>query len=172
MSIDEDTRWALLLKHQRLLTRLARRLSGDSEDARDLLQDLLILVVAHPTGPADEAHFYAWCRGMMRNIALHHRRSKTRRFQHTSPVGMDILEFPEPSRHGDPEIKVDLRKLLEPLGALDESSRELLQRRYVLGETASEIASSLKRSPEAIRMRLMRLRAILRGGVPDDALVE
>jgi hypothetical protein len=52
-----------------------------------------------------------------------------------------------------------LRSLVRELGA-DEF--ELLVRRYVLEEDSNELANDLEQSPAALRMRLMRLRAILR----------
>jgi RNA polymerase sigma factor (sigma-70 family) len=162
LPIDEARRWALFLGHRRALTRFARKLVRNTEDAQDLVQDLGLLVTEHATGPSDEAHFRAWCRGMIRNIAAHHWRATARRFDHASPVGLDILEYPEDEPHADPEAKTDVREQLGQLGALDDLSLELLRRRYILGETSCEIARSLRRSPESVRMKLMRLRVTLR----------
>jgi RNA polymerase sigma factor (sigma-70 family) len=163
--MDELRRTALFLHYRLALARFARRLVSDPEDAEDLLQDLVILVIAHPTGPTDENSFHAWCRGLMRNIAAHHWR-KMRRTERTAPVGLDICDFAEETCHDDPELLTDVRKRLEALG-MDEGSFDLLRRRYVLGETSGEIARSLGRSPDSVRMRLMRLRSILRGADGD-----
>ena len=162
MPIDEAKRWALFLFHRRALTRFARRLIKNADDAQDLVQDLGLLVIGHATGPVDEAHFRAWCRGMIRNIAAHHWRSTARRFDQAAPVGHAILEYEGDGPHANPEITTHVRKQLGQLDALDDLSLELLRRRYILGETSREIARSLQRSPEAIRMKLMRLRVTLR----------
>ncbi|HEY3500610.1 MAG TPA: hypothetical protein VGK73_38215, partial [Polyangiaceae bacterium] len=53
-------------------------------------------------------------------------------------------------------------KLQRLAGRLDPQAIELLFRRYVLGETAKDIATELAQSPAALRMRLMRLRTLLR----------
>jgi RNA polymerase sigma factor (sigma-70 family) len=159
--MEEGRRSALFMRHRVSLARFARKLVKDPEDARDLMQDLVILIIAHPTGPIDETCFHAWCRGLMRNVAAHHWRAKARRTERTSSVGLEICEFPEETSQHDPEVETELRQRLEAL-ALDEVSFELLRRRYVLGETSGEIARSLGRSPDSVRMRLMRLRSVLR----------
>jgi RNA polymerase sigma factor (sigma-70 family) len=162
LPIDEAKRWALFLCHRRSLVRFAQRLVKNRDDAQDLVQDLGLLVVGHATGPRDEAHFCAWCRGLIRNIAVHHWRSKARRFDHAAPVGLKIIEYPEDEERANPEDRAHFRKRLGVLSTLDDPSLELLRRRYVLGETSREIARSQRRSPDSVRMQLMRLRASLR----------
>src|SRR5687767_8301368 len=95
VSMEEGRRSALFMRHRVSLARFARKLVKDPEDARDLMQDLVILIIAHPTGPIDETCFHAWCRGLMRNVAAHHWRAKARRTERTSSVGLEICEFPE-----------------------------------------------------------------------------
>jgi RNA polymerase sigma factor (sigma-70 family) len=159
---DEAKRWALFMHHRRSFVRFAHKLVKNADDAQDLVQDLGLLVVRHATGPRDEAHFCAWCRGLIRNIAVHHWRSNARRFDHASPVGLEIIEYPEDEQHANPEDRAHFRKRLDVLSTLDDPSLELLTRRYVLGETSGEIARSQCRSPDSVRMQLMRLRASLR----------
>jgi hypothetical protein len=79
------------------------------------------------------------------------------------PVGDDLAEAPDPL--AGPEDNAASRSNLERLaGELDEQAIELLFRRYVLGETAKDLANELEQSPAALRMRLMRLRTLLRAG--------
>ena len=168
MPIDEAERWALFLCHRRALVRFAQKLVKNADDAEDLVQDLGLIVIGHATGPRDDANFSAWCRGLIRNIAVHHWRSKARRLDQASPVGFEIIEYPEDEHRENPEDRAHLRKRLDVLSMLDDRSLELLRRRYVLGETSGEIARSLQRSPDSIRMQLMRLRASLRDASPAD----
>jgi len=168
LPIDEARRWTLFLRHKRALTRFTHKLVRNSDDAQDLLQDLGLLIIGHATGPTDETHFCAWCCGLIRNIAAHHWRATARRFDYASPVGLTILDYPGDESYANPEIRTHVRKQLGQLGTLDDQSLELLRRRYVLGETSSEIARSLRRSPESIRMKLMRLRVSLRDAASND----
>jgi hypothetical protein len=64
--------------------------------------------------------------------------------------------------HGvDPERSASARELLGLLGKrLDPQARELLEQRYLMGESTEKIALRLARTPTAIRMRLMRLRSL------------
>jgi RNA polymerase sigma factor (sigma-70 family) len=45
---------------------------------------------------------------------------------------------------------------------LDPPSRQLLKLKYIDGKTSTEIAQLLQQSPEAVRMRIMRLREAIR----------
>jgi len=162
LGIDESRRWALFLRHRETLQRFARRLAGNLQDAQDLTQDLALAIIAHPIGPKNEAVFGAWCRGLLRRVASRRWRSLARRIDREAPVGLSIDDYSEYDFQVDAEVKADLREQLATLAALDDFSLQLLQRRYVLGETSFEIARSLSQSPEAVRMKLMRLRAALR----------
>jgi DNA-directed RNA polymerase specialized sigma24 family protein len=76
-------------------------------------------------------------------------------------VGDDLAHAPDPEP--DPEDSAASRTKLERLaGNLDGDAIELLFRRYVLGESAKDLATELAQSPAALRMRLMRLRSTIR----------
>jgi hypothetical protein len=64
-----------------------------------------------------------------------------------------------------PEVVIALREQLDRLAQFDDASIELLMRRYLLGETAIEIADTLQCSPAAVRMRLKRLRSSIRRAI-------
>jgi len=155
-------RWELYSRHHASIERTARRLVGNSDDARDLVQEVSIRVLNHPTGPRAEECFQAWCYGLLRNAAADFRRSTHRRGQYHELVG-DIEDYASREDGIDPELSTELREQLsERLGELDRFSYELLVRRYLYGETAAEIARKLSRSPTSVRMRLGRLRSKLR----------
>ena len=73
------------------------------------------------------------------------------------------IESERPDPKTNPEESTNSRKMLRSLvRELEAGEFELLVRRYVLEEDSNELANDLEQSPAALRMRLMRLRAILR----------
>lgn len=143
-----------------MLRAYVRRLVGDSDVASDVLQNISVTILTTSGSPTDLADFSAWCRGVARNVAAYELRSR-RRLQQILPVGDDLAEAPDPL--ADPEDNAASRTKLERLaGHLDHTAFELLYRRYVLGESAKDLATELAQSPAALRMRLMRLRSHIR----------
>jgi RNA polymerase sigma factor (sigma-70 family) len=143
-----------------MLRSYVRRLVTDSDVASDVLQNVSLTILSTPGSPDDSAGFAAWCRGVARNVAAYELRAR-RRSRHILPVGDDLALAPDPEP--DPENNTASRTNLERLaGSLDEGAVELLFRRYVLGESAKDLATELAQSPAALRMRLMRLRSHLR----------
>jgi RNA polymerase sigma factor (sigma-70 family) len=143
-----------------MLRAYVRRLVGDSEVARDVLQNVSVTILTIAESPADIAGFSAWSRGVARNVAAYELRSR-RRAQTVLPVGDDLADAPDPL--AGPEDNAASRNKLQRLaGGLDPQAIELLFRRYVLGESAKDLANELAQSPAALRMRLMRLRTLLR----------
>jgi RNA polymerase sigma factor (sigma-70 family) len=136
-----------------------RRLVGDAEIARDVMQNVSVTILTAHEAPTNEPQFAAWCRGVARNVAAYERRTR-RRTQ--SMIEEEELDRDRPDPETNPEesthSRTILRSLVRELGA-DEF--ELLVRRYVLEEDSNELANELAQTPAALRMRLMRLRAIL-----------
>jgi RNA polymerase sigma-70 factor (ECF subfamily) len=163
--LDADRRWELFVESRDRFTRFALHLLGNTEDAQDLVQEVGIRVLRHPTGPRDEACFQAWCKGLLRNSAADHRRTVVRR--PIDLVGAGIDDFGARLTPVDPMVAVERRtKLTKHLGDLDSGSRQVLMRRYVLGQTAAEIASDTNSSPAGVRMKLKRLRSRLKRLLP------
>jgi RNA polymerase sigma-70 factor (ECF subfamily) len=164
-TLDPARRWELFLESRDRFTRLAFQLLGNAEDAQDLVQDVGLRVLRHPTGPRDGACFQAWCKGLLRNGAADFRRTTGRR--PVELVGLGIDDYSARLTPVDPMLAVEQRtKLSKHLGDLDHDSRQVLMRRYVLGQTATEIASDLKSSPAGVRMKLKRLRTRLKRLLP------
>jgi RNA polymerase sigma factor (sigma-70 family) len=124
------------------------------------MQNVSVTVLTAPEVPSNLEQFAAWCRGVARNVAASERRVRRRS---ESMIPDDEFESDAEDPKSNPEESTNsrnvLRSLVHELGA---SEFELLVRRYVLEEDSNELASELEQTPAALRMRLMRLRAILR----------
>ena len=157
---DRLLRAELLEAYLPSLMAYVRRLVGDPEGARDVMQNVSVTVLTAPEAPLNGGQFAAWCRGVARNLAAYERRIR-RRSQ--SMIPEEEIEKERPDPETNPEESTNSRKVLRSLvGELEAGEFELLVRRYVFEEDSNELASALEQSPAALRMRLMRLRAILR----------
>jgi RNA polymerase sigma factor (sigma-70 family) len=165
-SVSRDLEQERCLRAERLeaclpsLMSYVRRLVGDAEIARDVMQNISVVILTASEAPTDGGQFAAWCRGVARNLAAYERRAR-RRSQ--SMIEDSDIEHDRPDPETNPEESTNSRKVLRSLvRELGADEFELLVRRYVLEEDSNELATELAQSPAALRMRLMRLRAILR----------
>jgi RNA polymerase sigma-70 factor (ECF subfamily) len=164
-ALSTARRFELFVESRERLTRLALHLLGNIEDAQDLVQEVGLRVLRHPTGPRDEACFQAWCKGLVRNGVADYRRTAGRR--PIEFVGLGIDDYCSRLTPVDPMLTLERRAhLTKHLGDLDTGSRQVLMRRYVLGQTATEIASDTNSSPAGVRMKLKRLRTRLKRLLP------
>ncbi len=144
------------------IERYIQRRVRDRDQAAELLQDVSILLLAHPGAPPAGQTFDAWCHGIARNVVAHHFRKQRRQAA--------LLNRAEPDGHlllaqapHDPEHILATRELLGQLFAgVDERSRRLMVERYLMGRSADELAEQTAQSPSAMRMRLMRVRGAVR----------
>lgn len=163
LSAEAERRWRLFLSHRKSLARLVSLLVDNPDDAADVLQELGLIVLRHATGPRDPSSFHAWCRVLARNLAANHWRAAGRRAAFTLLV--EPQSGDSDASAASPEQLITLREQLDHLAEFDNVSVELLMRRYILGETATEIANTLRCSPAAVRMRLKRLRTSIRRAI-------
>lgn len=155
-----DDRWKLFLRHKESLCAYIRRSVGDRDDAEEIFQELSLIVLRHRSGPSDAEQFSSWCRGLARNALAHHFRAKRRRADLLNQVEIEGDDALLGRRVPDPERALSVREALgRVFERVDEKSERLILERYLLGQSAQEIAQRTSQSPTAIRMRLMRLRS-------------
>jgi RNA polymerase sigma-70 factor (ECF subfamily) len=159
MAKEETVR--LFMKHQRMLREFILSLIPDSNDADDILQEVSVVVLAKTDPPQEIQKFPAWCRGVARNVMLHHWRSRRK----TLTPSARFLEAVEMAyQEGDAredEMNLRRRALEECLQRLPDSSRNLLELRYVQKAPSQEIARTLGRTATSVRMALVRVRQAL-----------
>jgi RNA polymerase sigma-70 factor (ECF subfamily) len=155
-----EGRWQLFLRHKKSLAAYIRRSVGDRDDAEEVFQELSLIVLRHRSGPSDAEQFSSWCRGLARNALAHHFRAKRRRADLLNKVELEGDDELMGRRVLDPERALSVREALgKVFERVDEKSERLILERYLLGQSAQEIAQRLAQSPTAVRMRLMRLRS-------------
>ena len=153
-----NRRWSLLVRVMPMLRAYVRSLVRNSQSAEDVAQEASLSILLSEAPDEDTGRFSAWSRGVARHVAARERR-RSRKGE--VACGDEVPDTADP--RGDPERRASASEVLEQVTLdLDADSMELLVRRYVLEESAKELATELAQSPAAMRMRLMRLRSAIR----------
>jgi RNA polymerase sigma-70 factor (ECF subfamily) len=158
----DEGRSRLFLQAQHLLLGYLVALVRDPSDAEDLLQEVGVVALTRADAPTDPAKFAAWCRGIARNLALHHWRAQRRRAAMPSEAVLALVEqaYAEADVHRDAWER-RRRALARCFAKLGAHARELLGLRYVDELSADEIARRKRKTGVSIRMKLMRVRRAL-----------
>jgi RNA polymerase sigma-70 factor (ECF subfamily) len=176
--------WALeelVRRYQKRIFRLATRLTGDREDAADVLQETFLAVCRHLPSFRREARFSTWLYRVATNAALMHRRGRARR--PAESLENFLPRFEESGRHAALpaqlqtvsriEERLDRRALAararEGLARLPEIYRAAFVLRDLEELSTAEVGEILGLEPAAVRQRVHRARLMLRGYLNDLA---
>jgi RNA polymerase sigma factor (sigma-70 family) len=122
-----------------------------------------VRVLSHERSPEDPAEFVPWCRGIAKNMLLHHWRSERRAKTIVCDPMIQAVDLAFEEAHADVDQWAERRRMLnECLEKLPLNSRGLLQGHYVEGRPLADLAGADGRSEAAVKMQLMRLRQGLR----------
>ncbi len=159
---DDESLSRLFLQHRHLLLSYIHALVRDSNDAEDIFQEVGVRVMKKEQAPTDSREFAAWCRGIARNLVLHHWRSKQRNPVVANERLLDMLELAY--QEAEPAEELSKQRsiaLADCLRLLPDHSRDVINMRYFEGLTSVEIGERLERSSAAVRKVLSRVRAQL-----------
>jgi RNA polymerase sigma-70 factor (ECF subfamily) len=144
--------------------RLAYRLAGDDELARDFTQDTFIRAFARLDGFRGEAAFSTWLHRIATTVALNGLR-KIKKFRRDT--GLDAAsELAGGRRAAEPDLKHRLRQAID---ALPLGYRTVFVMHDVEGYTHEEIAGALGVETGTSKAQLSRARAKLRESLADFA---
>ena len=145
---------ALVAEHHGDLVRLGYAIVGDPDLANDVAQSAWT-AAWHNRGRLREPDKV---RGWLLTIAANEARRalRRRRLRHLIPLADDSGSRVAAS---PPDDQIDLIQALQRLAPRD---REILARRYALGETSQEIAEQVGMSDSGVRVRIGRLLNALR----------
>lgn len=131
----------------------------DLAAAEDILQEvwLRLAEATERAEPIDDAA--RWCRGVARNLILHHWRDRRAAKVVADTELLDLVEQALIEHH---DFWADRRQaLMECIDRLPERSKQLLQMKYEEGLSFATMAERLSRSLESLKMALCRVRAAL-----------
>ncbi|MBQ4483430.1 MAG: sigma-70 family RNA polymerase sigma factor [Prevotella sp.] len=148
-----------LLPFYKLLYRVAYRLTGNAQDAEDLLQDTYLKLWQKRDELADEAVTQAYLVTLMRNLFLDQRRRK----RIDTSADIDKTEPPDEQsldRQIDTRDEAETMELL--IRQLPERDGNIVQMHLVEGRTYDEIEQNTGLSQGNIRIIVMRARQKLK----------
>jgi RNA polymerase sigma-70 factor (ECF subfamily) len=140
-------------RHYKAVYRTALRVTGNPDDAEDVLQTVFLRILKRGKGPEPESMPEAYFRRAAANAALDLLR---RRVRHAE------TELKEASRHTATEDRSLLKEQLRrAIASLEEDDAVLFLLRYVEGLSNEELASLLGQGKNNIAVRLHRIRQSL-----------
>ena len=153
--------------HGRFLYTVAYRLTGDHDDAQDLVQEVLVRV-QRGLATYQPGALHAWLARITTNVFLDDIRRKARRPTSTLPDEPDLVLPPSP---GADEVLSTERlsgDVQQALDTLSEDFRTAIVLCDVVGLSYDEIAEVLGVPVGTVRSRIHRARRAMRDGLTDD----
>jgi RNA polymerase sigma-70 factor (ECF subfamily) len=160
---DGDAYRALVERHSRSVFRLAYRMTGNEQDAEDVVQETFLRAYKQLHRYEARASFGTWLYRIASNYSLDLMRSRARHpqmaLQESGEPGGDVLgavasDAPGPERllFGD-EVQ---RTVASTLGELSQQERTAFVLRHFEGQSIEEIGSSLGLSGNATKHSIFR----------------
>ena len=134
-----------------------RRLVGEDDAAREVVQDVWVRVIRGIAGLRDGAKLRAWLFGIARRTLMDRLRE-----QYATPADPDVDVNEIPADAWSAESHTDLHELEYSLARLPIVEREVLTLFYLEELSLSEVADALKVPVGTIKSRLFRARRMLR----------
>lgn len=159
----------LVERYERKVFRLARNITGNHEDAEDVLQNAFVQAFKNLPRFRGDSRFYTWVVRITINEA--YMKMRKRRFNEVSidePVEADDDVVPRQLEDWEPNpeqrySREELQKILtETIDGLDQGYRVVFQLRDVEELSTKETAQALGLSLPAVKTRLRRARKQLR----------
>lgn len=156
--LDEAAFTELHRRVARPLWAYLRRMTGNSAQADDLLQEAFTRLLVQADPPVDEAAQRAWLFRVASNLAIDAMRRGRRE---VATESADELRLPAPS--GPDRDPMLAREMGRAFGRLDVKERALLWLAYVEDATHRDIAGALGLREASVRVLLFRARKKLAG---------
>ncbi len=143
------------------LFRFAFRLLGSSEEAKDVVQEVMIKVWNGRENLTAIQNIEAWCMRITKNLALDRLRSQQRRA--TNPIEV-VAEIKNETLtpHERTEIHEYMQRITEMIAALPEKQRQVIHLRDVEGYSYNEICEILELDMNQVKVNLFRARNTVR----------
>jgi len=143
---------ALYDEHAAVLWRFALRLTGDTGQAEDVVQETLLRAWQHPEVIGDtERSARAWMFTVARNLIIDDKRSA--RSRHV--VGStDDTKAPEQSTPDEVNAALDRLLIADAVAQLSVEHRAVIERSYYRGWTTAQIAADLQIAEGTVKSRL------------------
>lgn len=157
---DELAWEALVRQFQARVFGIAFHYTGNSEDARDLAQEIFIRIYRHLDLCGDEGMFVPWMIRISRNACIDHLRRKKARPAPADVAVDEMVHLQAPGLNPEEYSMADARRQVIHLAfrKLTALNREVILLREILELPLEEIASMLKIPLGTVKSRINRAR--------------
>lgn len=176
---DKEALSQLVSLYSKRIYHLGLRLTGNEQDAEDILQDTFLTMLKKINQFRGRSSFYTWLYRIAVNIGLSKIQSKKMKYHHVSIDDPDIEKIHSEHIHEWPKFdfknirsKRFRKKLDEALEQLPEIYRTVFILRDLHELTTNETSKILQITPSNTKIRLMRSRNFLKNKLEDLAKEE
>ena len=166
---DHQAYAELCRRHSKQILRTVLRITGNTADAEDMLQEALLKAYIHIEGFEGRSAFSSWLTQIAINSALMLLRKKRSQpvYSFESISGVDDFKLPEPMEtSNNPEESCILNALenecVRAIQHLSPTLQVVVQIRYREDASVAQIAEMLGISESAVKSRLFRARSKIR----------
>lgn len=143
------------------LYRFAFRLLGSSEEAKDVVQEVLIKVWNGREQMAEVQNMEAWCMRITKNLSLDRLRSNQRKPTDSIEGSFDLSQE-SLSPHESTELNESMQRINQLISALPEKQRQVIHLRDIEGYSYQEICEMLELDMSQVKVSLFRARNAVR----------
>ncbi|MAT95943.1 MAG: RNA polymerase subunit sigma-24 [Anaerolineaceae bacterium] len=144
-------------RHRTRIFRYVRARIFDTHLAQDMVGEVFLKMVTHlPDYQATGVPFSAWLYRIAHNHVVNHIGRKENQYQHVPLVMADEMN----RRHDNParlvERQLVLEEIQQALAKIDETQREVIILRFLLGYSLKEVAAMIGKSVAAVKSQQHR----------------
>jgi RNA polymerase sigma-70 factor (ECF subfamily) len=143
------------------LFRFALRFLGNEDEAKDVVQEVLIKVWNGREQMNEVQNWEAWCMRITKNLSLDRIRSLNRKQTQPIEEGYQIQE-PNLTPHENTELQESMHSINNLIAKLPEKQRQVIHLRDVEGYSYNEICEILELDMNQVKVNLFRARNAVR----------
>jgi RNA polymerase sigma-70 factor (ECF subfamily) len=150
-----------ILPAKNKLFRFALRFLGNEDEAKDVVQEVLIKVWNGREKMNEVQNWEAWCMRITKNLSLDRVRTITRRQTQPIEEGFEAREQ-SLTPHENTELQESMQSINNMIAALPEKQRQIIHLRDVEGYSYNEICDILELDINQVKVNLFRARNAVR----------
>lgn len=143
------------------LYRFALRFLGNEDEAKDIVQEVLIKVWNGREQMSDVQNWEAWCMRITRNLSLDRIRSLNRKQTQPLEYGFEVRQH-DLTPHENTEQQESMQSISILIASLPEKQRQVIHLRDVEGYSYNEICEILELDMNQVKVNLFRARTAVR----------
>ena len=143
------------------LYRFALRFLGNEDEAKDVVQEVLIRVWKGREQMNEIQNWEAWCMRITKNLSLDRIRSLSRKTTQPLEEAYEVRQH-EPTPYETTELQESMQSIGNLIAALPEKQRQVIHLRDVEGYSYNEICDILELDMNQVKVNLFRARNAVR----------